>query len=280
MSRYTISYRLPDNLKGTILHDIVKSKIAETIVAKSKWPGSSIRDALERAAAVRSLSRALLARPPAIIAEIKKASPSAGILRPEMDPVKIATEYQQNGAAAVSVVTEGRFFRGRLESIAVLRLEARVPLLRKDFLFDPWQLLESRHAGADAVLLIAALFDTGSLKEMVNETANLGMEALVEVHNEAELERALAAGAAIVGVNNRDLRSFGVSLEISLNLAAKIPPGIVAVAESGIRAPGDVRRLSEAGYRGMLVGETLLRSTSPGEALRQLIGGPALRKVS
>jgi indole-3-glycerol phosphate synthase len=206
-----------------------------------------------------------------IIAEIKKASPSAGLLRPQLDPAAVADEYQKAGAAAISVVTEASFFQGGLEILASLRWRTDLPLLRKDFIVDPYQVLEARHAGADAVLLIAALLDRASLKELRCSVEDLGMDALVEVHTEEELERALGAGSSLIGVNSRDLKDFEVSLEVCWRLAASLPQEAVAVAESGIRTAEDVRGLAKVGYRGFLIGETLMRAPSPGAALAEFV---------
>jgi len=278
---HTVSdYHLPPYLEGTILADIMHAKVHELIGAKKKWPAVAIRNALERGSEVRSLTKALLRRSPAIIAEIKKASPSAGLLRPNLDPAKIAQEYEKAGAAAISVVTEVKYFCGGLEILALLRWSSNLPLLRKDFIIDPYQVLEARHANADAVLLIAALLDTVALKSLRVEIETYGMEALVEVHSESELERALEAGATLIGVNSRDLRTFEVSLDVCLNLAPRLPKEVVAVAESGIRTADDIRRLADAGYRGFLVGEQLLRAESPGAALKALLPSGSLRRAS
>jgi indole-3-glycerol phosphate synthase len=274
------NYTPPAAVQGTILEDIILSRMREVEEAKAKWPAESILGVLDRSPVVRSLRRALSSRAPGVIAEIKRASPSAGLLRADLDAASLAAEYQNNGAAAISVVTEGEHFRGRLEDLARLRWSVGVPLLRKDFIVDPWQLLESRHAGADAILLIVALLDGIRLRGMLAETGRLGMEALVEVHDELELKQALDAGALIVGVNNRDLRTFEVTLETSLRLGKSMPADVVAVAESGIRTRDDVRSLTAAGYRGLLVGETLVRAASPGAALRELAGGPSARKAA
>jgi indole-3-glycerol phosphate synthase len=263
-------YRVPEGFKGTILEKIMHARVHELIGAKNRLPAIAIENVLDRAADIRPLKRALEARRPAIIAEIKRASPSAGLIREDFDPVKIAREYQAAGAAALSVITEARHFRGGLEILALLRWNTKMPLLRKDFIIDPYQVLEARHAGADAVLLIAALLDTSALKDLRAEVECYGMEALVEVHDESELQRSLDAGATLIGVNNRDLRTFEVSLNVSLNLARSIPKDVFAIAESGIRTADDVRRLSDAGYRGFLVGEHLMRSASPGSALAEL----------
>jgi indole-3-glycerol phosphate synthase len=264
-------YRVPEALKGTILEKIMHARVHELIGARNRLPAASLENVLDRAAALRPFKNALKARSPAVIAEIKRASPSAGMIREDFDPVRIAREFQDAGAAALSVITEVKYFRGGLEILAQLRWNVKLPLLRKDFIIDPYQVLEARHAGADAVLLVAALLDTPTLASLRAESERLGMEALVEVHNEPELERALDAGATLVGVNNRDLRTFDVSLEVSFHLARAIPKGVLAVAESGIRTAEDLRRLSDAGYRGFLVGEHLMRSPSPGAALAELL---------
>ncbi len=271
MAGTILDYRIPDECRGTILEAIVRDKLHEVTGAKEKWPEPAIRMALERAPEVRSLTKALLRRKPAIIAEIKRASPSAGLLRKDFDPTWIAEQYESAGAAAISVVTEEKHFQGNIETIAGLRWRTRLPLLRKDFIVDSYQLYESRHAGADAVLLIVAILAPDLLRSLLSCTRGLGMEALVEVHTESELDKALEAGAEIIGVNNRDLRSMTVSLDISRNLARRIPENVVAVTESGISGTEDIARLLEAGYRGFLIGESLMRSTSPANKLAELV---------
>lgn len=273
MPEIASDYRLPESLKGTMLETIVHDRIHELLGAREKVPACVLEGALENAAAVRPFRRALLSRSPAVIAEIKRASPSAGLIREEFDFAKIAGEYWKAGAVALSIITEPRHFRGGLEILASLRWNNPLPLLRKDFIIDRYQVLEARHAGADAVLLIAALLDAVALKALRIEAEQHRMEALVEVHNESELERALESGATLIGVNNRDLRTFEVSLDVSLNLVRKMPKGVLPVAESGIRTVADLRRLSEAGYRGFLVGEHLMRAPSPGAALKELLQG-------
>jgi indole-3-glycerol phosphate synthase len=265
------TYRLPVALKGTILEKIMYNKMHELTGAKEKLPAVAMESVLDRAPQIRSFKKALASHAPAIIAEIKKASPSAGVIREDFDPLKIALEYQKAGAAALSIITEVQNFQGGLEILATLRWSTKLPLLRKDFMVDPYQILQARHSGADAVLLIAALLDTDALRNLRNEAERLGMDALVEVHNEHELQVALDSGAAIIGVNSRDLRTFEVSLDVALNLAKAMPKGVLTVAESGIRTADDVRRLSDAGYRGFLVGESLMRAPSPGEALTNLL---------
>jgi len=274
------AYQIPQAVDGTILQTIVEAKLHEIAGARLKWPAAAIEAVLDRAPEVRSLKQALLRDQPAIIAELKKASPSAGVLRTDFKPIRIGQELQKAGAAALSVITEVRHFQGGLENLASVRWRTQIPLLRKDFIIDPYQILEARHAGADAVLLIAALFDTSTLEEMRAGVERLGMEALVEVHNEAELDRAFEAGATLIGVNNRDLRTFEVTIETGLGLAARLPAGIVAVAESGLRGSEDIQRLWDAGYRGFLVGEQLMRAASPGEALRALLGDRSFNQRS
>jgi indole-3-glycerol phosphate synthase len=264
-------YKLPDSLKGTILEKIMHAKVHELLGARKKVPAIVLENVLDQAADVRPFKGSLTARSPAIIAEIKRASPSAGLIRKDFDFIKIAQEYTKSGAAALSVITEVQHFRGGLEILASLRWNSSLPLLRKDFIIDRYQVLEARHAGADAILLIAALLDPGALKNLRTEAERCRMDALVEVHNEAELERAVESGATLIGVNNRDLRTFEVSLDVSLNLARKMPKAVLPVAESGIRTSQDLRRLMDAGYRGFLVGEHLMGAPSPGKALKDLI---------
>jgi len=263
-------YRLPAELEGTILGRIVAARIPEIEEARTKFPVESIEMALDRAPRIRLLKRSLI-RKPGIIAEIKRASPSAGLLRPALDPAAVAAEYQRAGAAAISVLTEATYFQGNLEILAALRWQTRLPLLRKDFIVDAYQVLEARLAGADAVLLIAALLPgdrLGALRRCVEEQ---GMDALVEVRDDRDLERALEAGSTLIGVNNRDLKTFEVSLEVSRRLAPRLPREIVAVAESGLRSPEDVASLADAGFRGFLIGEALMRSASPGGTLEKFV---------
>lgn len=264
-------YQLPIKLEGTILEKIMRAKVHEIIGAKCKLPPGCLEAVMDRAPMIRSFRKALVSKAPAIISEIKQASPSAGVIREEFNPLDIAREYQKFGAAALSVITEVSYFRGGLEILAMLRWNSRVPLLRKDFIVDPYQILEARHAGADAVLLIAALLNPESLRNLRMEAERLGMDVLVEVHDEAELQQALESGTSLIGVNNRDLRTFDVSLDVSMRLGRSIPNNVVAVAESGIRTADDIRRLSEAGFKGFLVGEHLMRSPSPGKALAALL---------
>jgi indole-3-glycerol phosphate synthase len=207
-----------------------------------------------------------------IIAEIKRASPSKGEIRASVEPAKIAREYEAGGAAAISVLTEEDRFRGSLDDLRAVRVAVGLPLLRKDFIFDEFQVYEAAAAGADALLLIVAALDDGQLTRLIRQTEDeLRMDALVEVHTRAELMRAHACGATLVGVNNRDLRTFEVSLETSVKLAGDAPPGVTLVSESGLRSGDDLRRLRSLGYKGFLIGETLMRAPEPDKALRRLI---------
>ena len=215
--------------------------------------------------------RARAAGWPALIAEVKRASPSRGLLVEDFDPLGLASIYRENGAAAISVLTDERYFQGRLEFLRrISALEPHCPVLRKDFIYDPYQVYEARAAGADAVLLIAAYLDPDSLKDLHTLVGELGMAALVEVHNQAELEIALACRPALVGINNRDLHNFKTRLETSLELRAHVPPGVCLVAESGIHTRADVARLAAAGFDAILVGEALVVAPDVAARVREL----------
>ncbi|MBA2390321.1 MAG: indole-3-glycerol phosphate synthase TrpC, partial [Geodermatophilaceae bacterium] len=230
------------------------------------------RAALVLAPEPRDFGAALRRPGVSLIAECKKASPSRGVLRNGYDAAALAREYEVNGARAISVLTDIKFFQGRIEDLVAVRQAVTVPVLRKDFIFDPYQLIEARAAGADAVLLIAALLPGNTLRDLRLEAEALGMQALVEVHDEAEVEHALASGAAIVGVNNRDLRYFDVHFETTGRLRPLIPRDRILVSESGINTPADVRQLAEMGADAMLVGERLVRSKDAGARVRELVG--------
>jgi indole-3-glycerol phosphate synthase len=232
------------------------------------------RDALERRVAERSQFRdfrgALTARRPAIIAEIKKGSPSKGTFTDQFEPSKLAREYASGGAAALSVLTDAEFFQGSLGDLVTARAAAPLPVLRKDFTIDEFHVVEAAAHGADAILLIAAILDETEMRRLRDLASRCRMAALVEVHDEFELDSALASGAEIVGVNNRNLRTFDVTLETSLRLAERIPGGIVKVTESGIHSREAVQRLQAAGFDAFLVGERLMTAADPAEALREL----------
>ena len=215
----------------------------------------------------------------AVIAELKKASPSKGLIRAEFDPAELARELEQAGAACLSVLTDEEFFQGSLENLRKASAAVSIPCLRKDFIVDEFQLLEARANSADAVLLIVAALEQGELVQLVRAARDQGLDVLCEVHDEEELRRAVDAGCDVVGVNTRDLRTFQVSLETAFRLAEKFPAGVVKVAESGIHSADDIAKLGAAGYDAFLVGESLMRSERPGEALRDLMGiaSPASR---
>jgi len=251
-----------------ILARIVEHKRAE--LARDR----PLRAELERRAATRTdhrdFHRALTAHPPSVIGEIKKASPSKGVLTEHFDPASNARMYASGGAAALSVLTDREFFQGSLADLETARSAASVPVLRKDFTLDEFHVIEAAAHGADAILLIVALLEERVLRDLRELAGRYRMAALVEVHDGFELETALASGAEIVGVNNRNLHTFDVNLETSLQMAARIPAHVVKVSESGIHSRADVARLASAGYQAFLVGEHLMKSADPSAALREL----------
>jgi indole-3-glycerol phosphate synthase len=257
----------------TILDTIVASKRREIDEARGRIPDRELERRLAEAPPVRDF-RARLQGPPGVqvIAEVKKASPSAGLLRADFEPVGIARIYEEHGAACLSVLTDAPFFQGQLAYLAAIRAAVAVPLLRKDFILDRYQLLEARLAGADAVLLIAEILDGRELSGLLRATWDLGMEALVELYDADNLSHVLDSGARLIGVNNRDLRTFVTRLEHTLELAACIPADRCLVSESGIRTRQDVLRLEAAGVRAILVGETFMRAPDIGAKLDELRG--------
>lgn len=267
--------RLGVRAAGGILDRIVEAKAARLEAAKRRTPASKF---VERSASrsFHSLTGALgRAAQVNIIAEIKQRSPSKGIICADFDPVRIAESYAGAGAAALSVLAEEDFFGGSLDHLEAIRSRVALPLLRKDFIFDEYQLYESVSAGADAVLLIVAILEDELLASLIELARKLGLDALVEVHSAHEMERAIEAGASIIGINNRDLTTFAVELETSIDLARLAPAGSVLVSESGIHNGADIRRLKPAGFNAFLVGEHLMRAADPGAALEQLIGEAA-----
>lgn len=251
-----------------ILARIVATKREEVVRLRGA------RDELElraRSAARRDFRGALEAHNPAVIAEIKKASPSKGLLARDFDPPRLACDYRRGGAAALSVLTDAPYFQGSLADLEAARAAVNLPVLRKDFTIDEVQVVEAAAHGADAILLIAAILEEAEIRRLRELAASFGMAALVEAHREEEVEKAAAAGADIIGVNNRDLTTFHVSLDVSLRLAERIPAGVIRVAESGIHSAADVRRLRDAGYTAFLVGERLVRSGDPAGALGELL---------
>jgi indole-3-glycerol phosphate synthase len=238
---------------------------------KSRAPESVLRGKPLYLRDPLSLSAALRKRSPAVIAEIKKASPSKGVICPDFDPAGIARQYEAGGACAISVLTEERFFLGSLGDLESARHATALPILRKDFILDPYQIHEAKSAGADAVLLIAAALGPGELAPLMEETRSLGMEALVEIHSPGELESLRGLDIPLIGINNRDLVTFETDISLSAFLAPKLPPRSLGVSESGIRTGADIVRLSRAGIHAFLIGEQFMRSGDPGTALADIL---------
>ena len=266
-----------------VLERIVAARRRAVEQAKQTTPAAKLEERAAVAPPVRDFAAALRRDGLNIVAELKKASPSRGLMRTDYQPkagtpgaynaAQLAPALEAAGAAALSVLTEPEFFQGALEDLQVARSVTRLPVLRKDFLFDPYQLYEARAAGADAFLLIAAVLRTAELQQLITLGKQLGMAALVEVHTADELERGLDTGAAIFGVNNRDLRTFEVSVETSRRLIELIPDACVAVSESGLRTRDDLKRLREAGFDAFLIGEHLMQAAEPAAALQELLKG-------
>jgi indole-3-glycerol phosphate synthase len=207
-----------------------------------------------------------------VIAEVKRASPSRGVIREDVEPGRLARQYELGGAAAISVLTEEDRFQGSLDDLRAVRAAVKVPVLRKDFIFDEFQLYEAAAAGADALLLIVAALTDETLARLRRITEDeLQMDALMEAHTKDEMRRATACGATLIGINNRDLHTFNVSIDVSVQLAREIPPGVLCVSESGLRNGADLARLRALGYKGFLIGETLMRAREPDRALRTLL---------
>lgn len=262
----------------SFLDEIVLRKVREVEKVTEFIPLDWLRNRCASLAGTTSLREALVeGSPPRIIAEIKRASPSKGILRPDLDAGLTAQQYMQAGAAAISVLTDGPGFQGGIEDLVKVRgtvnfvEDINVPVLRKDFIVHPYQVWEARGAGADAVLLIVAALGEGKLTEMMKEVGNAGMEALVEVHDEDEMQIALDAGAQIVGINNRNLHTFEVDPEVANRLAPMTPDEVVPVVESGIKSPEDVKSYMNNNIRAFLVGEALVTAPDPGERLKEFL---------
>ena len=256
--------------------------LLETIVAATRVRVANAQ-AVEAPAALEARARLMIPRgtafhaaltrsgPPNVIAECKRRSPSRGVLRAAYDPVAIATSYAAAGAAALSILTEPMFFDGSLTHLSSIRAAVSIPLLRKDFIVDRYQIIEAVAAGADAVLLIVAALEDDELRRLADEARAWGLATLVEVHSDEELDRALAAGAPIIGVNNRNLRTLEVDVDLSQRIAARFPSSVVAVSESGLKTPADLARLGARGYRAFLMGERFMTTADPGAALAQLL---------
>ena len=253
-----------------VLEQIIVRKRAELVVDRA-----AVKEADLEARPVpprRGFRAAIQARRPAVIAEIKKASPSAGLIADQFDPAEIARGYERAGAAALSVLTDMQFFQGSMDDLLAARTATSLPVLRKDFTLDRYHLLQASAGTADCVLLIVAVLEDTELRDLLAAARGLRLDALVEVHNGAELDRALAAGADFIGVNNRNLKTMEVSLETSLELAGRFPEHVLRISESGIRTPDDLKLLAESGYQGFLVGESLMRQADRGQALASLLG--------
>jgi len=256
-----------------ILDEIIAYKKEELAETKRRVPIAEIRAHMADAGPTRGFGKALSAGSAIrLIAEVKKASPSKGVIRQDFEPIKIAGTYEQAGASCLSVLTEKKYFQGSLDYLGAIRKVVGIPLLRKDFIVDEYQILEARAAGADAILLIAACLERRQLEDLHGRAQQLGLDVLVESHTYAELDKSLLAGALIVGINNRDLKSFNVSLETTFSLLQDVPYDRIVVSESGIKTRDDVMKLQQAGVDAILVGESLMREQDIGKKVRELLG--------
>ena len=253
----------------TVLEQIIARKRAELLADRALVKEEDLM--ARRTPRRRGFRLALERKNPAIIAEIKRASPSEGAIKSGADPIEVARKYEEAGAACLSVLTDKQFFGGSLDDLVSARASVGLPVLRKDFTLDRYHLLQASAHGADAVLLIVAALTDAELSDLMTHAKALNLDVLVEVHDEAELDRALALDADLIGVNNRNLKTLEVSLETSLRLAKRLPPGVVAVSESGIRTKDDIARLRDVGYRAFLIGTTLMKQGDPGKALAALL---------
>jgi len=263
----------------TILDEIMKAKALEVAQMKSVTPSAVLHAQIEALPTPHSARKAFLASPREglkshILSEVKEASPSKGILVPGLDGVALAKEYEQAGATAISVLTDQKYFKGSYERLEAIRPHVSVPILAKEFISDPWQIERARVAGADFILLIVAALNPAQLATLVGFAHKLKMEVLIEVHDEHELTVALEAGGDLIGVNNRDLKTFSTSIDNSLRLAPLMPRGTVTLSESGIRTREDIVSLERAGFHGFLIGEGLVTSSNPGNKLGELGGLP------
>jgi len=256
-----------------ILEKIIEVKRREVVVRKAAKPLADLEKMIAGRPPARDFKAALAAAAGcAIIAEVKRRSPSRGLLRADFDPIRIALEYESHGAAAVSVLTDETFFGGSDADLSVVGSAVTLPVLRKEFIIDPYQVYETRAIGADALLLIAAILTEGQLREYRDLAASLGLAALVEIRDREELEKALSTGAEIIGINNRDLKTFQTDLQTTVALAPLIPKDRIAVSESGIRNRQDIDTLTKAGIRAFLIGETLIAAPEIGPKLKELLG--------
>jgi len=261
-------------MAGSILDQIVETKRQEIETAKTARPVQSLVDQLESAPPVRNFLGALAAHGPIkLIAEVKKASPSKGLIREDFDPLQIAQCYQQHGATCLSVLTDEHYFQGSLQYLSEIRQSVNLPVLRKDFVLDCYQVVEARVAGADAVLLIAECLDDDQLQVLHDQVVDLGMTPLVEFYEQQNLQRVIDIGAQLIGVNNRNLQTFETDLNHVIQLRSQIPQDRLLVGESGIHGHEDAQRLANAGIDAMLVGEHLMAAEDIGAAVKQLLGG-------
>jgi indole-3-glycerol phosphate synthase len=259
---------------GSVLDRILEARRAEVDHRKRVLPETALKYGVKAATPLRDFSTALRRDSLNILAELKPASPSRGVLRDPFEPVGLAQAFESAGASALSVLTEAEFFRGSLKNLRDARKAIKLPVLRKDFIFDPWQVWETRANDADSFLLIVAALEVGLLRELLALGRELGMEPLVEVHSSEELDRALHAGARIVGVNNRDLKTLTTRIETSFELIEDIPDDCIAVSESGLRTHDDLTKLRAAGFDAFLIGTHLMLSPDPAAALSVLLGAP------
>jgi len=256
----------------TVLDDIIAHKRAEVAGHRAVTSLDAMRARAEAAARPRAFAAAIMGPPIKVIAEVKRASPSAGAIRAAADPVATARMYALAGAAAVSVLTDQKYFSGSLDDLAAVRGAVDLPILRKDFTVDAFQVYEARAVGADAVLLIAGTMPVADLDALARLAADLGLTALVEVHSDRDLDDALAIGARVIGINNRDLHTLEIDLNTTHRLRSRIPAGVTVISESGIATPGDVAEVARAGIDAVLVGTALMASPDPGAHLRALLG--------
>lgn len=261
-----------------ILERILATKHREVEAARAQLPLAELERRAREASPPRGFAAALQSRAaagkPAVIAEIKRASPSKGLIRADFDPARIATSYAAHGAACLSVLTDREYFGGSREDLQAARAACSLPVIRKDFIVDAYQVVESRAWGADCILLIVDAVPDAKLLELEALSRSLGMDVLVESHDATQLDRALRLATPLMGVNNRDLRTFGIRLETTLELVGRVPPGRLLVAESGISTPGDVERLRAKKVSAYLVGGAFMAAEDPGRELARLFGGP------
>lgn len=255
----------------TILDRIILDKKAEVGLKKKLVPEKTLEDFGLVSRRSRSLKNSLLGKPTGIIAEHKRRSPSRAVINQGCSVSEVVRGYEQAGAAGISVLTDGKYFGGSLEDLLLARASTDLPLLRKEFIVDPYQILEAKAFGADAILLIAAVLSESDLTSLSQKAHDLGLEVLLEVHNAEELEPSLKAGADLIGVNNRNLKTFEVSLQTSRDLVNRIPESVGRVSESGLGSPGQLRELRALGYHGFLMGESFMKEENPGAALAALL---------